>query len=127
MTSRVLLSIGEVASATGATIPAIRHYDALGLIQVGARVGGKRRFEAETVGRVNFVRRAQEAGFSLNEVRQILDDSSGVWHTLVEAKIAELVERRSRLADMMDMLAEIRDCGCRVVAECSQLIATSPK
>ena len=115
-----LLSIGDVASATGTTVSALRYYDEIGLVEVATRVGGKRRFDSDTVGRVNFIRRAQAVGFSLDEIGQILDDGAGQWHSLVEAKLNELTGRRSRLDEMIAMLGGIRDCGCEVVAACEQ-------
>ena len=56
-----LLPIGEVARSTGLAVSAVRYYDEIGVITASARVGGKRRFDPDTVGRVSFIRRAQEA------------------------------------------------------------------
>ena len=114
-----LLSIGKVASSTGVAVSAVRYYDEIGLIETSARVGGKRRFSPETVGRVNFVQRAQEAGFSLAEIRLILDDTAGDWRDLVDAKLNELVHRRAELDAMIEMLTEMRTCGCEVVSTCA--------
>jgi len=118
MSAAALLPIGEVAESTGVPVSAVRYYDEIGVITATARVGGKRRFDPDTVGRVSFIRRAQEAGFSLDEIRTILDETQGGWHGLVEEKLAELSERRDRLDTMISMLAEIRDCGCDAVASC---------
>ncbi len=114
-----LLSIGQLADSTGLSVSAVRYYDQIGLIETVTRVGGKRRFDPETVGRVSFVQRSQDAGFSLDEIGQILDDSAGGWQDLVDAKLAELTERRDRLNDTINMLGEIRECGCQVVATCA--------
>lgn len=118
MSAVALLAIGEVADSTGVAVSAVRYYDEIGVITAATRIGGKRRFDPDTVGRVSFIRRAQEAGFSLGEIRTILDDTQGGWHDLVEAKLVELSERRDRLDTMIAMLAEIGDCGCAVVASC---------
>ncbi len=118
MSAVALLPIGAVADSAGVAVSAVRYYDEIGVITATARVGGKRRFDPDTVGRVSFIRRAQEAGFSLEEIRTILDDAQGGWHDLVEEKLAELSERRDRLDTMIAMLGEIRDCGCEVVASC---------
>ena len=118
MSAVALLPIGAVADSAGVAVSAVRYYDEIGVITATARVGGKRRFDPDTVGRVSFIRRAQEAGFSLEEIRTILDDTQGGWHDLVEEKLAELSERRDRLDTMIAMLGEIRDCGCEVVASC---------
>ena len=113
-----LLAIGTLADATGASVSALRYYDEIGLITPSARVGGKRQFDPEAVGRVNFVRRAQRVGFSLEEVRDILDDTAGEWHDMVADKLAALRARRNELDVMIDTLEEIRACGCQVVVDC---------
>lgn len=118
MSSADLLAIGEVARSTGIAVSAVRYYDEVGLIAAAGRVGGKRRFDPGTVGRVSFIRRAREAGFSLDEIRLILSDEDGGWHHLVESKLVELTARRDRLNTMIGMLAEIRACGCGAVANC---------
>lgn len=113
-----LLAIGQVADATGASISALRYYDEIGLIEPTTRVGGKRRFSPDVVGRIRFTQRSQEAGFSLEEIKAILDDTVGQWHQLIDDKLAELIERRANLDETIAMLSEIRQCGCQVVADC---------
>jgi len=113
-----LLPIGAIASETGATVSAIRYYEQLGMIEARTRVGGKRRFHPDTIGRVSFIRRAQEVGFTLGEIRLILDDGAGEWLDLVDDKIADLAKRRKKLDWMILMLGEIRECGCDAVASC---------
>jgi len=113
------LSIGAVAAATGTTVSALRYYDEVGLIDTVARLGGKRRFAPETVGRVNFVQRSKEAGFTLAEIALILDDTAGEWRQLVDTKLGDLRAKRDRLDQMIDMLGEVRECGCQIVATCT--------
>ncbi len=73
MSSTRLLPIGEVAETTGIAVSALRYYEEIGVISSTARVGGKRRFDPATIGRVSFIQRAKEAGFSLEEIGTILD------------------------------------------------------
>ena len=120
-TASELLPIGDVAEQTGVTVSAVRYYDEIGVITTAKRVGGKRRFDPTIVGRVSFIRRAQEVGFSLDEIRTVLDDEHGGWHEVVDQKQVELIERRDRLDTMIEMLREIRECGCEVVASCPRI------
>jgi len=113
-----LLPIGAIGTETGATVSAIRYYEERGMIQARTRVGGKRRFHPDTIGRVSFIRKAQEVGFTLSEIRQILDDDARGWPGVVDEKIADLAKRREKLDWMISLLSEIRDCGCEVVASC---------
>jgi DNA-binding transcriptional MerR regulator len=112
------LAIGDLAGATGVTISALRYYDEVGLISPCSRVGGKRRFSPETVGRVNFVRRAQKVGFSLDEIRDILDDTAGTWNEVVAQKLDALRSQQTELTAMIGVLEEVMACGCRIVADC---------
>ena len=85
---------------------------------VKAVIAAESRFDSDAVGRVNFVRRAQQVGFSLEEIRSVLDDTAGTWNDVVVDKLAALRSRRAELDSMIGMLEEVRVCGCRVVAEC---------
>ncbi len=118
MSGDQLLSIGEVAGSTGLTVSAVRYYNDVGLITEACRVGGKRRFEPETIARIGFVKRGQNAGFSLEEIGLMLDDRSGGWRDLVDAKLAELVQRRAGLDAMIETLRQVRACGCSAPARC---------
>jgi len=67
------LQIGAVAQQTGLTVDAIRFYEKEGLLQRPPRSeGGFRLFRLEDVEALKFIRKAQELGFSLQEVREIL-------------------------------------------------------
>lgn len=118
------MAIGEVADQTGTTVSTVRYYEEIGVITAAARVGGKRRFAPETLERVRFVRRAQEAGFSLDEIRVILDDDTGAWRVLVGEKLDELLERRDHIDAMITMLRRVGDCGCGAVATCPLVMPT---
>jgi DNA-binding transcriptional MerR regulator len=118
MTAQVLVPIGELSAATGVAVSALRHYDEVGVITPAERVGGKRRFTRDTVGRVHFVRRAQRFGFSLAEIRDILDDTSGQARQLAADKIDALRAQQVELATMIELLEEMMACGCEVVARC---------
>jgi len=67
------LHIGEVARRTGLTADAIRFYEREHLLQRPARThGGFRLFSPEDIERVRFIRKVQELGFTLAEVKELL-------------------------------------------------------
>lgn len=67
------MQIGMVAQQTGLTVDAIRFYEKEGLLKRPPRSeGGFRLFRLEDVEALKFIRKAQELGFSLQEVREIL-------------------------------------------------------
>ncbi|MDW4653156.1 MerR family transcriptional regulator, partial [Escherichia coli] len=65
--------IGGLAGETGTNIETIRYYEREGLIAVPPRTrGGHRAYEQQHVQRLSFVRRSRELGFSLNDIRKLL-------------------------------------------------------
>ena len=67
------LRIGEVALRSGVSIDTVRYYERRRLLPAARRTqGGFRLFTPETVERVQFIKQAQELGFSLDEIGEIL-------------------------------------------------------
>lgn len=115
------LSIGQLADETGIAVSAVRYYEQRGLVEAVRRVGGKRRFRSDAVGRISFIRRAQDAGFALEDVKSILNDQSRSWPNIVEHHLDELRHRREQLDVTISMLEQVQECGCRVVSECPRV------
>ncbi|HKR27091.1 MAG TPA: MerR family DNA-binding protein [Terriglobales bacterium] len=68
-----LLQIGELANATGLTVDTIRFYERKRLLRRAARSGGGfRLFSESDLSDLEFIRNAQELGFSLQEIRDLL-------------------------------------------------------
>ncbi|MBN3943711.1 MAG: heavy metal-responsive transcriptional regulator [Nostoc sp.] len=68
-----LLLIGQVTDLTGIPIRTIRYYESLGLINSLRRTeGGFRQFSLDVLTRLAFIKRAQNLGLSLEEIRNIL-------------------------------------------------------
>ncbi len=69
-----LLKIGELHAQSQVSIKTIRYYEEIGLLQAASRTeGGFRLFSPDTLTRLAFVKRAQRLGFSLQEIRHILE------------------------------------------------------
>ena len=65
--------IGRVAKSAGVSVQAVRFYERLGLLPAAQRTpSGYRVYGPESIERVLFVKQAQELGFSLDEIREIL-------------------------------------------------------
>lgn len=66
------LQIGQVAQRTGLSVDAIRFYEKSGLLARPARTqGGYRLYEEREVADLEFIQKAQQLGFSLNEIREL--------------------------------------------------------
>lgn len=73
MTHALDLPIGQLAALTGETVKALRYWTNLGLLSAQRRPSGYRSYPLEAAEQVRFIRAAQAAGFSLDEIRRILD------------------------------------------------------
>jgi MerR family mercuric resistance operon transcriptional regulator len=96
------LTIGKVARAAGVNVETVRYYQRSGLVPEPPRpAGGVRRYSDETVARLRFIKRAQELGFTLAEIRRLLalgdPQSCGKARALAAEKLSLV---RTRIADL---------------------------
>jgi len=72
------ISIGGLSKATGVNIETIRYYERIGIIPAPPRTeAGHRIYDAHHTGRLNFVRRGRQLGFTLDQVRTLLNLADG--------------------------------------------------
>ena len=108
MTDRNTLTIGALADAADVGRETIRFYEREGLVPDPPRSpAGYRLYGPEIVGRLRFIRRAQQLGFTLSEIAELLDlrvdDPAGC--DAVEARA------RRKLADVEDKISDLRRMG----------------
>jgi len=99
------LTIGQVAGQADVHVETIRYYQRLGLVPEPVRpLGGIRRYDQQAVTRLRFIKRSQQLGFTLDEVRSLLalEDGQNCRETraIAEKKLLVIEER---LADLMRM------------------------
>jgi MerR family transcriptional regulator, copper efflux regulator len=63
------MKIGELAQITRLAPPTIRYYEEIGLLPRPSRVGRQRRYAADDVRRLMFIRRCRDLGFPIEQVR----------------------------------------------------------
>jgi DNA-binding transcriptional MerR regulator len=67
------LTIGDLAKATATKVETVRYYERIGLLPTPARTPGNyRAYGPDHLGRLSFVRRARDLGFSIEQVRELL-------------------------------------------------------
>ncbi len=121
------MTIGDVARQTGLNTSAIRYYERLGLLPEPARQGGQRRYDREVLTRLAVVRMAQEAGFSLDEVRTLVGGypegtpAGERWADLARRKIPEVDALITRLQAVRATLEESLRCGCPTLDACAAI------
>jgi MerR family mercuric resistance operon transcriptional regulator len=112
------MTIGRLAKAAGLNVETIRYYQRRGLIDEPRKpFGGHRRYPADAVRRLAFIRHAQQLGFSLEEVKVLLKLADG--HHARETR--ELAEKKRELLD-----ARVEQLD-RMRKELARLIAASRK
>ena len=121
------LKIGEVAGRSGVNLQTIRYYEREKLLPEPPRLAsGYRVYPDQTVRRVRFIKRAQEIGFTLAEIRGLLairidvDRDSSEVRTLAQAKITDIEKKIQTLQLMKGVLGRIteRCSGCGPTSEC---------
>ncbi len=98
------LKTGELAKRAGVNVETLRFYEREGLIpEPPRRMSGYREYPAESIQLIRFIKRAQELGFSLREVRELLAlrVEAGTTCADVRQKASEKVsEVRQKIADL---------------------------
>lgn len=67
------LTIGKLASTANVGVETVRFYQRRGLLELPTRDGGFRRYCYEDVRRLRFIKQAQAAGFTLEDIRKLLE------------------------------------------------------
>jgi len=96
------ITIGDVAEAAGVGVETVRYYERRGLISQPARaMGGYRRYGGGHVHHIRFIKRAQDLGFTLEEIESLLKLEDGTDRRSIR-RIASvrLEETRRRIADL---------------------------
>ena len=129
------MRIGEVANAGQVTVETVRYYERMGLLEPAERDASSsyRSFSLDAVRRLHFIRRAQSLGFSLQEIRELLELRSIPGARAVEvrekveeklANVREKIEHLKRMAESLEQLSTSCD-GKGDIGECAILDALS--
>jgi MerR family redox-sensitive transcriptional activator SoxR len=118
------LTIGELARRTARRPSSIRYYEEIGLLPEPARVGGRRRYPAETVRTLTVVDTAQRAGLTLEEIRALLTaaandgDATEELRRVAERKLPELEATIERAVLVRRWLEAAARCECPSLDDC---------
>lgn len=110
------IGIGTLAKRAGVSIDTVRYYEKSGLLAPESRLAsGYRRYGDGQVSRLRFIRRAQELGFTLKDIRELL----GISRQRDVARVKRAAEKK--LADVearLVALTRMRDGLANLVATC---------
>jgi DNA-binding transcriptional MerR regulator len=121
------MQIGQVAQSTGLSIDTIRFYEKQGLVHAPPRSsGGYRVYDDRDVERFQFVSRAQNLGFSLQEIRELLviesrkGNGCSHVHDLIATKIDQVKEKIAELKRIESRLTKAqKQCNAALMKSCS--------
>ena len=120
------LTIGQLSQTTDVNIETIRYYERIRLLDAPPRTpGGHRSYSDIDVGRLHFVRRARELGFSIDHIRTLLalaDEGGALCSNVRSLAAGHLADVRARLAD----LRKLEEILARTVSECDAQCAERP-
>jgi len=105
-------TIGGLAGAAGVGVETVRYYQRRGLLAEPPRPQGEvRRYGDEDLKRLRFIRSAQAAGFTLNEIKELLDldasDDRARARELAKSRVAVIDAQIARLREARDALAAL--------------------
>jgi Hg(II)-responsive transcriptional regulator len=126
------MKIGTVARLAGVRAATIRYYEGRGLLGLAPRThSGYRRYHDDTVQRLRFIKHAQELGFSLDEIRELLDlrveDPAACKRVVATArKKVSLIRQRIQELERMRQTLEglVRTCQNRQMTNECPVLAT---
>ena len=119
------LTIGAVARRTGLRASALRYYEEAGLLPVPARVNGRRVYDEQVIRRIDGLKFAQEAGFTLKEIKALFQGLgprstlSARWQSMARKKMLELDVLAARVGRMRQALEVGLHCGCVRIEDCT--------
>ena len=116
------LTIGKLAAAGGVGVETIRFYQRRGLLDQPARNDAIRRYGSDDLNRLKF-RQAQAAGFTLEEIKELLDldasEDRSRARDLANARVKALNLRIAELKLARDALQRLaRECGAGSAGPC---------
>jgi MerR family transcriptional regulator, redox-sensitive transcriptional activator SoxR len=121
-----LLTIGEAARRSGATVAALHHYERLGLLTPHRTSGNQRRYPRHMLRRIALIRMAGSVGIPLDDVRKAMADlpidrapNKAEWERLTGTWRVAIEERIDTLQQMLEQFVECIGCGCLSMQRCS--------
>jgi MerR family transcriptional regulator, mercuric resistance operon regulatory protein len=112
MSAMTSMTIGRLAQAAEVGVETVRYYQRRGLLpQPQPTRGAYRHYPPEVAARLRFIRRAQQLGFTLDEIASLLQLSDGTdrrsIRRITAARLAQLQERMADMQKMADVLQHL--------------------
>lgn len=117
------MTIGELAGRFGLAAHVLRHWEAMGLLDPAKRVNGRRRYHREHVARVGMILRGKEAGFSLQQLHEVLHaPDPETRRELVRQHHARLEEHIARAQAAKVLIEHVLSCPAEDFIQCPEFL-----
>ncbi|MER5637260.1 MerR family transcriptional regulator [Kitasatospora sp. NPDC002227] len=111
------MTIGRLAELTGVPASAIRYWERHGLLPAPERHSGQRRYPAEAAGRIVLLRKCQQAGLTLAQIREFQEDQPRR-AAMIRTKLAEIEQLRTDLDHAHQLLEHALRCSRQDIVTC---------
>jgi len=117
------LTIGKLATAAGVGVETVRYYQRRGLLETPTRDREIRRYGLDDLKRLRFIKQAQAAGFTLEEIKELLDldasEDRARARELADVRVKALDRKIGELQKARDALKRLaRECGSGSAGPC---------
>jgi MerR family mercuric resistance operon transcriptional regulator len=125
------VTIGGLARASQVGVETVRYYQRRHLLPIPSNAGGVRRYPASLINRIHFIKKSQNLGFTLDEIRELLKLEEGgnrrAIRTVANSRLKSIREKIDDLERMERVLAQlVHDCKeANSLAHCPIIAALS--
>ena len=117
------MRIGELARSVDVNVETIRYYQRIGLLEFPEKpFGGMRSYKEKDLQRLRFIRHAQQLGFSLEDIRELLELSSSDCKRVEKLAVAKLSLVKAKLRQ----LRRIESALAKTVEQCARRKGNQP-
>lgn len=121
------MTIGQLSDKTEVPASTLRYWERIGVLPKTMRISGQRRYQPEAVHLVAVLRLAKACGFSLVEMRRLLNgfhpktSASERWRISVRDHQELLARQIAQLNAMQQLLQRVEQCQCADLIECGRI------
>ena len=117
------ITIGKLAKTAQVGIETIRYYQSRGLLPIPDNTNGYRQYSLDLVDRIRFIKRAQELGFNLDEIIELLSlHGNNQRESIQQITNARLTQISAKITDLQRM----QDVLNRLLTECENTDVDAP-
>ena len=114
------MRIGQLATQAGVNVQTVRLYERLGLLHAPRRsASGYREYTEDAIASIRFIKQAKELGFTLNDIKSLLDMRKRGSHTVADmratarARLEVIDQKIKQLEQMRDAIQHgLASCKC---------------